>query len=280
MKNSVLYFLGITAFIITCVYSCRPKADATAENDIQFDTIHATRNYHINNDSTLPSCNLKLTFVYPVSSGNESILDSLQRMFVSCFFDEQYTGMMPDEAVKNYEDNYVESYKEDYRIYSMNDGNYNNEGYSSYYEIDNSEIKFNKGGILSFQVTKINYKGGAGTYDFLKNYSIDIKSLKLISEEDLFTEGYEKALGKVFRDYLLKIKKVKSLTDLENLGYFGLDEMIPNGNFILDDKGITYIFNKGEYSNYKTDAINIFISYNELVPLLKEDSPISKFVSM
>jgi len=279
MKN-IGFFFGVTTFIIMCVYSCRPKVDASSDNDIQFDTIFASKNYHIDNDSTKPSCNLKLTFVYPSAAGDKNILDSLQHFFVSSYFDETYAGLKPQEAVRSYENNYVENYKEDYRIFSMNEGDYNNEVYSSYYEIDNNEIKFNKGGILSYQITQINYKGGASSYDFLRNYSLDVKTVKLISEDDIFKEGYEKALGKVLRDNLIKVKKVKDLIDLENLGYFGLDEMIPNGNFLIDNKGITYTFNKGEYSNYKTEAINLFIPYDEISPLIKEGSPVARFLSM
>lgn len=264
------------------MYSCRTEVKPTASNDIGFDTIRTARNYHINNDSTQPSCNLKLKFVYPSSHNNSQMLDSLQRIFITCYFDESYSGLSPEGAVKNYEENYVESFKEDVRIFSQ-DRVYEHQvpdNYPSYYEIDENKVVFNQGGILSFQVNQTNYKGGASSFEYLKNYSIDIQSPRIITENDIFNEGYEKVLGTFFRDYLMNAQKVRSLSELENLGYFGLDEMIPNGNFLLDDKGITYVFNKGEYSAYKTEAIKIFISYNDIKPLLKENSPISKFVSI
>jgi hypothetical protein len=187
------------------------------------------------------------------------------------------------EAVDSYKENYVESYKEDFRIFSQ-DTEENRDGGSdmfvSYYETISSRILFNKGGILSWQMTQTNYKGGSSSFDLLKNFVVDLSTLLLINENDLFNEGYEKALNVVFKDHLLSSKKVRTIADLENLGYFGLDEMIPNGNFILDDKGITYIFNKGEYSSMKTDPIKIFIPYDELAPLIREGSPIEKFISL
>lgn len=281
MKQIFLYF-GIMSFLAMCLFSCRPQAEEVAVNQIDFDTIRTVRNYHIDNDSTQPSCNLKLTFVHPVSANEQLMLDSLQHIFVSCFFNESYDGLSAEQAVKSYEDNYVENYKEDVRIYARDrEGEHDaKEIYSSYYEIDTNTIEFNKGGVLSFQVNQTNYKGGASSYESLRNYVVDVKTARLIMESDILNSGYEKALGVVLRDNLLKDKKVKSIEELENVGYFNLDEMIPNGNFLLDDKGITYVFNKGEYSGYKIEAIKIFVSYNDIRPLIKEGSLISKFVSL
>lgn len=280
MKKCCLY-TGTLLFIVAGLFSCRPKESPSADNDIKFDTIHSVRNYHLDNDSTQPSCNLKISFVYPSEYKDPTVLKSLQDIFTSCYFDESYAGLSPENAIKKYEDYYVERYKEDARIFSRD--NYEHDGsetYSSYYEIDSNVITFNKGGILSFQTNQTNYKGGADSYELIRNYSIDIKNAKLIMEDDLFNEGYDKVFNTIFRDYLLQTHKVKTVYDLENLGYFGIEEMTPNGNFMLDDKGITYIFNKGEYSGYKVNPIKISINYKDIKPLIKEESVVSKFLPL
>lgn len=279
MKYFALYS-GILLFVAAGMFSCRPQESPSADNGIEFDTIRSVRNYHLDNDSTQPSCNLRLTFVYPSQYKDETVLKSLQDIFIASFFDESYVGLTPQKAIENYENNYVESYKEDARIFSRDKYEHDEtEMYSSYYEIDNNTIIFNQGGILSFQINQTNYKGGASSYDFFKNYTIDVKNARLVLEDDLFVDGYEKALNSIFRDHLLKVNKAKSIYDLENLGYFGIEEMIPNGNFILDDNNITYIFNRGEYSGYKIEPITIPIAYKDIKPLIKEESVISKFVS-
>lgn len=279
MKNICL-FLGVVLFIIISIVSCRPKEGTSKDNGFLFDTLRSTNNYHINNDSTQPSCNIKMTFVYPSSYTDGAILDSIQKIFISCFFDDSYIGLTPKEAIKSYEKNYIESYKEDFKIFSQDrDDHDENESYSPYYEIDNNEVTFNKAGIISFQITQTNFKGGASSYDFMKSYTIDVSKLQLIDENDIFNDGFEKAFNVIFRDKLFKMRDVKNISELENMGYFGIEEMIPNGNFTLNDKGITYTFNKGEYSSLKTDPIVIFIPYEEIAPLIKEDSLISKFIS-
>ena len=277
MKHFSIY-LGTLCIIAMSLFSCNTKKTPTRDNSIEFDTINSVQNYHWDNDSTQPSCNLKLTFTYPVSYDDQAILDSLQRIFISSFFDETYALFTPQQAVDNYAKAYIENYKEDVKIFAENnDAHDDNEEYFSYYETTSNQITFNKGDILVFQITQSNYKGGASSYEFFKNHVINLKTGKLITEEDIFKPGYEKLLTSIFKDYLIKSNKVQTINELEDLGYLGIDEMIPNDNFLLDDKGITYVFNKGEYSAYKLDAIKIFIPYNEIELALKNDSPISQF---
>lgn len=279
MKHFPLY-IGISLLVVTGVFSCRPKESLSTDNHIEFDTIRSVKNYHLDNDSTQPSCNLKLSFVYPSQYKDAASLKSLQDIFISCYFDESYEGLTPQRAVESYEENYIENYKEDARIFSKDQYEHDpSEMYSSYYEIDNNTITFNQEGILSFQVSQTNYKGGATSYNLLKNFSIDIKNSRLIMEDDIFNENYDKALNAFFRDYLLKKNKVKTVFELENLGYFGIEEIVPNGNFFLDDNGITYIYNLGEISGYSMEPVTIFVPYKDIKPLIKEESIISKFTS-
>lgn len=279
MKQINIY-LAILCAIAMSLFSCNTKKTPTRDNIIEFDTIHSVQNYYWDNDSTQPSCNLKLTFIYPVSYDDKAILDSLQRIFVSCFFDETYGLYNPKDAVANYGKAYIENYKEDVKIFSENsDSHDDREEFFSYYETTSNQIIFNQADILAFQVTQSNYKGGASSYEFLKNYVINLKTGKLITEDDIFKPGYEKLLTPIFKDYLIKSNKVQSVNELEDLGYFGIDEMAPNDNFLLDTKGITYIFNKGEYSAYKLDAIKVFIPFNEIDLALKDDSPISQLIT-
>lgn len=279
MKHISFYF-GIFCIIALSLFSCNTKETPAHDNVIEFDTIYSTQNYHWDNDSTQPSCNLKLTFIYPKTYNDKAILDSLQQIFVSCFFDETYALFSPKDAVANYGKAYIENYKEDVKIFSENNDEHDDrEEFFSYYETTANHITFNRGGVLSFQVTQSNYKGGASSYEFLNNYVVNLKTGKLITEDDIFKPGYEKLLTPIFRDYLIKSNKVQSINELEDLGYFGIEEMAPNDNFLLDNKGITYIFNKGEYSAYKLDAIKVFIPFNEIDLALKDDSPISQLIT-
>lgn len=282
MKIYNLYLLILGVFALS-MGSCKKQVSGTTDNEIQFDTIHSAKNYHIDNDSTQPSSNLKVTFVFPKSYADAAILDSIQKIFITCFLDEHYAHLKPVDAIAAYENAYIENYKQDVKIYlkdrMVNGDHDDNNNYFSYYETISNEILFNKGKILSFMVKQVNYKGGATSYEYLKNHTINLETGKLLMEDDIFNPGFEKFLSSVFKDRLMKSNKVQTINELENLGYFGIEEMMPNNNFTADNKGITYIFNKGEYSAYQLDAIKIFMPYNELALVLKENSPVSQFIA-
>lgn len=277
---------SVFTIILLCVvagisFSCKKESSAIADNDIAFDSIHSVKNYHLNNDSTQPSCNLKMTFIYPKSCSDAFSLDSLQHIFLTSFFDESYSHLKPSDAVAAYEKAYVDNYIQDVNIYIKDREQSSHDdapAYLSYYETIDNEIKFNKANILAFQVVLTTYKGGSTSYEFLKNKVVNLETGQLISEEDIFNPGFEKLLSQIFKNHLLKANKVQTVNELENIGYFGIDEMIPNDNFLLDNKGVTYIFNKGENSVLQLDAIKIFIPYEDLTLVLKEKSPIKPFL--
>lgn len=82
----------------------------------------------------------------------------------------------------------------------------------------------------------------------------------------------------MFINKLLQQNNVKNISELEDLGYFGIDEISPNHNFLIGDDGITYIFNKGESSALSLSEIRIKFSFDEIEPFLKPNSPIQSLI--
>ena len=277
MKHILQYSgIGILFIFMTAYLSSCRNNESVVDNHIEFDSIQVEKTYHVDNDSTRPSCNLKINFVYPSDYEDKAILDSLQQLFVfGLLNDDTYGYYSPKEALNKYEKDYVENYKRDVEIFFDEKlEQEESDKYFSYYETIRNEIKYNQNNILSFQVIQTNYKGGTDSYEFYRNYSIDLMTGQRIMENDIFDSGFESELSSMFKSHLLESNKVKSIPELENLGYFGIDEIIPNGNILLDKNGVTYTFNKGEYSAYKLDPIHIFIPYKDISFLIKEDSPV------
>ncbi|WP_163264222.1 DUF3298 domain-containing protein [Dysgonomonas sp. 216] len=254
----------------------------TVDNVISFDTINVSRSFHLENDTAQPSCNLEISYIYPVSCFDEAKLDTLQQIFLGLFLDKNYEGLMPDEAFDAYAKNYIDNYKEDARIfykekvYEISE-DASVDTYFSYYESLSNKILFNKSDLLSLQTIQTNSKGGQNSYKQVYSYVLNLETGELLSEDDIFQPGYERVLNLIFKDRLMNKNGVKTIHDLEDLGYFGIDEMMPNGNFYIDDKAVTYVFNKNEYSVLQLDEIVIPISYIDITDILKKKSPISVF---
>lgn len=284
MKN-LIKGIPLIFIIASMLFSCN-KRSQSIENAIKFDSITVTKVYNLNNDSTQPSCNLKISFVYPTSYNNKTILANVQSLFLYCILGDNYKDLDPKEAISKYSENYIKNYTEDAAIFFRDkdvdrgdpeDKTPSDDNYFSYYESLTNSIKFNKGDIIAFQVHQNNYKGGGTSFQQYVNYNIDLKTGKIITEEDIFLPDYEKTLNTLFQEKLKAANKVKSINELEDIGYFGIDEIAPNNNMLIQEDGILYTFNKGEYSVLQLDEINIFIPYGEIISILKANSPISTF---
>ena len=83
-------------------------------------------------------------------------------------------------------------------------------------------------------------------------------------------------LRKLIQTALLESNNVQTIEELEDMGYFGMEEITPNNNFLITGKGVTYTFNAGEYSAFPLGKQEILLPYNLIRHLLREDSPISK----
>ncbi len=287
----IVFFMMIAVFgLSACNYSGRSSYNP--KNDIDFDTIVVNEKYYLgnnaNNDRHDTSCNISLRFVYP-KNARDNRMQELQRMFVRFVFGTAYDSLLPHEAATQYVQNYIDNYKADAATYRKNVGgddqpdaaalygeDLNSPIFYSYYESLSDSITFNSYKVLSFQVKQSNNKGGAMSYKSYRNYVINLKTGKLITENDIFNPGYDTALRPLFINSLLKQNQVKGVKELEELGYFGMDEIMPNKNFLVGEKGITYTFNKGEYSAYQLNAPEIFIPYSDILSLLRENTVVYK----
>lgn len=295
MKNITIQIAVVTLLSIVIV-GCNSgsKSMFSKDNQVLFDTLIVNRKHHLHNDTLNPFCDLNIHFVYPIKSP-KSDLEKLQQLFIRNTIGQTYDDYTPEEAIERYAKTFVKNYEIDARVFDDKlqdlenhsnlipqnfDANHEDELQSnefySYSETLTNKVHFNQNNLLSFQVSRLNNKGGAASYSSCNNFVINLRNGSLLTENDIFTPGYDVALQQLFEKNLMQQNGVKTVADLEDLGYFGIEEIMPNQNFLIDADGITYIFNKGEYSAYLLDAPKVFLSYDEVRMLLKNNTLVSK----
>lgn len=299
MKRITTYITVATLLYLLSIGCNQPgKSMFTKDNQVIFDTLLIEKKHFLRNDTSNPFCELNVEFIYPIESSKVD-LKRLQQLFIRATFGRNYNGFSPEEAITQYANNFVKNYEKDAEIFDedlLDLGNHPNlipqnmdeiheqelgtDEFYSYHETLTNKVHFNKSNLLSFQVNQLNNKGGSARYSSHSNYVIDLKTVDLLSENDIFSPGYDVALQQLFANNLLQQNEVKSISDLEDLGYFGIQEIIPNRNFLIDDEGITYIFNKGEYSAYPLSAPVVFIPFNDLKMLLRNNTVVSKLAGL
>ena len=295
-KNRTI--LAIVALHLILFVACNNgnKSLFSKDNQVEFDTLIVDKKHYLLNDTTKPFCDLKVHFVYPIKS-SKTDLTTLQQIFIDNMLGQIHTTLKPHEAIEQYINNFVKNYQTDALIFDEElkelgnhpnlipqnyDANHEEElqtnEFYSYHETLLNKIHFNQNNLLSFQVCRSNNKGNAAEYSSLKNYVINLKTGSILTENDIFTPGYDVALQQLFEKELMLQNQVKTVSDLEDLGYFGIEEIMPNRNFLIDNNGITYVFNKGEYSAYLLDAPEIFIPFNDIRMLLRNNTVVSKLI--
>jgi len=275
MKKLLILF-SILLFTFALFFSCKKDRPVNAPNEIVYDSILVAKIYHIDNDSTKPSCSLKINYIYPVEYADANILQKIQgELNFVMMEDEAYEKLSPKDAVERYVKDYIENYKRDAKEQFPDwEESGDTEDYFSYYKTLATKVLYDMSDILSYQISSMDYKGGANSSTAYRNVVIDIKTGNLLGEPDIFIPDFKKMLNPMLVRKIMEQNKVSKMEDLLEFGYW-VDDLTSNNNFYVDDKGITYIFNPLEYSTPSIGAIKIFLTYDEVSGILKPDSPIS-----
>lgn len=271
--------LGMFFFLLfNC--SCDFKKN-DSDNLIRLDTLQLDKTYSIDNKSDLPSCNIKIKFIYPKSSDSNSC-DTIQSFFIEKVLGETFKKENPKSAVDNFVNHYIHNFK--LFIENMSDENSENEnlyedetGFSYYIQLQDS-ITYNKNGFISFTVETISYEGGAHSSKNIYGYVFNLNTKEMITENDFAVTNYEKGMSVLITEKIAESFNTKDIKELENLGFYSIEDIKPNNNFTLNEDGITYYYNSNEIAGSMVGIIKVFISYPELAFFLQNDSPISPLI--
>lgn len=281
MKTILMRF-SLVILVFAMFFSCETNKKSDAPNDIVYDSVSVAKIYHLENDSTKPSCSLKINYIFPVKYSNQEVLNKMQSELNFAFMeDEKYEKLSPADAVDKYIEDYIDNYKQDaseqFPDWAESD---DPEDYFSYYKTLSTKVLFDKGGLVSYQITSMDYKGGANSSTSYRNAVINLSTGESIYEKDIYIADYKDVLNPLLIKKIVEQNNVQTPEDLLMYGYWGIEDLTSSNNFSIDDKGITYIFNPGEYSAPTLGEIRVFLPYNEIKIILKEGSPISGLVGI
>lgn len=98
----------------------------------------------------------------------------------------------------------------------------------------------------------------------------DTATGNLITESDYFVPGYESELSQMLSAHLRE--SFEDPSDYESLFVKDIES---NGNFMVSDKGVTYIYSPYEIGPHSLGTIRVTIPWEEVGGIVKE-SPTTK----
>jgi len=284
-KKVYAFILTVSVFFSVLNTSCEKKSKSKSnDNEVVFDTIQVNKTESIDYKKSKLNCNLHIVFTYPIACKKTLQLSDLQKNFVEKMFPPQYANLSPQEAMENFSAQYINDFKsikaedyfsEDHDDYILEDEN------NFLYELSlENEIIYNKNNLISFVVKNTNYEGGAHGSNSIYGYVIDLNTGKILTEDDFARNNYKKNLAPIIAQKIAAAKGLSDVSQLESIGYTAIEDIIPNNNFTVDDKGITYYFNEYEIAAYFVGITEVFIPYEELKIFIANDNPISSLAGL
>lgn len=276
---SLLLFLGL--FLCLGSYGCtstggKETADSTSlqtlwSNPAQWDSIDISETYFdFPQTKTGSSVDVTIHFLYPKSD------TTLQQLFCKTFFGEDYARLLPSEAMKRY----IEEVKSEYLFGADSLGFTPDELATMKSELSlENKIFYSDSLVLSIQKNLYTYSAGAahglhGT----GYYNIDLQGKGILSEGDLFVDGYVPELTKIIQSHLLKTYGKQTAQELEESEGIYVSDLTPNDNFAIGAKGLTYCYNPYEIAPYAMGIIEIFIPYEALTNILRPGSILHHYI--
>ena len=282
-KKNVIVTILFTFLSISFLSSCKDRM-GTGKSEILYDSIVMQIDIPLllENDTTLPHADVNLSFTYPVRFKDGESTERLQQIFKGTFFGSPtFDSMTPEDAVDLYLKEYTAKYQSISNMYYEDKSRLDGKipAWYWYYMNTNNRILFQSDSLLSYAVEYSDYEGGAhGSYRITYT-NIDLNDLITLSEEDLFIPNYYKELTSKIVQSLMKEYSVEDADSLLMRGFFNIEDIVPNNNFWLSEKGIHYSYNQYEIAPYAMGVIDVTVPYSELSGILKPGSVISRYFS-
>ena len=219
------------------------------------------------------------TIDYPVSARGGATIDSLRRLFAAYVL-ESGDSLTMEEAMRQVVTNSMHQYdfmtepiSSDEVAEAAESDDLNTLKYATSTRV--SPI-YNKNGVVTFERVDVVKKNDKVTSVTHRYYSFDMDTQTLIDVDRLFRDDAMSDVCQLLKQQLLKQNNVTGSEQLNDLGYFNVENITVSRNFYFDDKGMTWSYLPNELAVEAVGEPKIFIPYDELSDYLCDDSIIQR----
>lgn len=217
------------------------------------------------------------TFSYPTSFSDKNSLAALQKLYTTFVLDANDTLSLNDamhSCVANSLHQYDLTQDEDESI--LNYGIDESEPYLTYRCSTTIQLHYNKNDLVTFCKIDMVKKDSIVTSITHNYFTFDLKTMCLVDLSHIVRDDAQSQLTALLRSRLLEQNKVENNDQLNELGYFNIDNLIVTTNFFFDEKGITWSYQPNKLAVSAVGEPHITLSFDELKPLACEGSIINR----
>ena len=282
MKNKILplfILLSITALMFSCgKLKSKKGGDGKPAITLKTQRLSDKSSFNMSNGER---CTIvaDATIDYPVGTADGVAADSLQRLFASYVLESGDTLSL-QEAMRQVVANSMHQY--DFMTEPLSD----EEAAEAAEGDDMNTLKYatstritpiyNKNGVVTFERVDVVKKNDKVTSVTHRYYSFDALTQTYIDLPNLFRDDAIADVCQLLKQQLLKQNNAKGNEQLNDLGFFNVENISVTRNFYFDDKGMTWSYLPNELAVEAVGEPKITIPYGDLDGALCEESIIER----
>ena len=212
------------------------------------------------------------TIDYPVSTLNNLPVDSLQRLFAAYVL-ESGDSLSLQDAMRQVVANSMHQY--DFMDEPMDESETEEaDEFSTLTYATSTRVTpiYNKNGVVTFERVDVVKKNNKVTSVTHRYYSFDVETQTFIDVNRLFRDDAVADVCQLLKQQLLKQNNVTGNEQLNDLGYFNVENITVSRNFYFEDNGVTWSYLPNELAVEAVGEPKITIPYGELGDFLCDNS--------
>ncbi len=219
-----------------------------------------------------PKATFEVSLLIPGEFPDPTVADSVKKNIYDHFFENQPDTGNPRALLTALRDLYFNNYRN-------SNADLYQDGANSFDWIKRKEIRVlhNDKDVLSLEYYNYGFTGGAHGLSLSKFQVLNLKDGHIISLDEIFRDDFKNDLRDIINSSARKKYKLERNQGLTNAGFF-IDFLDPTDNFYVTKDGIGFYYNQYEVAPFALGPVEIFVSYRDLLRILRPDSPVQRLV--
>lgn len=217
------------------------------------------------------------TIVYPKTFRDHAATEQLQRLFAAFVLNAPDSLNLEDAmhaTVSNtlHQYDFVEQWPSEEEADEEADAQL----VYKYNTLTTVRVCYNHNDVITFCKNEVVKKNDKTTSETNRYYSFDLSTMSYIDLHKLFREDALTDVTQLLREQLLNQNNATSDDQLNDMGYFNVDNLTVTRNFCFSDEGVTWSYLPGQLAIDAVGEPKILLSYDQLMPLACDGSIINR----
>ncbi len=282
MKHISIPLLVISVLAISVLtYSC--SSQPTTGEGAAADTV-ATAVIKLADTTSFKKANgdvctiyAEATFNYPTAYADQASLAKLQQLYSTSVLEAPDSLTLADAmqqcvASSLHQYDFTTPAQADYADYADEEAL----PVTTYHTSSSIQVCYNRNGLLTLCRIDVVKKDSTVTSVTHRYSTFDLKRMALVELRDLVRDDAVAEVTKLLRQRLLEQNNVQNTEQLNELGYFNVDNLTATRNFCFEPQGVTWSFQPNELAVNAVGEPRITLTYEALSPLACDGSVLER----